>query len=133
MQPTRWGLHNYLDANRFTTTYTRATLAATGGARLWLTETGGLVDRRNRSTDEIPEGFAHAANATGYMFDTIRRVSGRIQRIYFYNWIADPPPFTWDSAFLNARISGAALVRACCATGCRRLARAGILTGRLRP
>ena len=92
MPPTRWGLHNYLDANRFRTTYTRAALSAIGpSARLWLTETGGLVDRRNASPTQIPEGFVHAANATGYLFDTIRRVSSRIQRIYFYDWIAPRP------------------------------------------
>ncbi len=133
MPPTRWGLHNYLDANRFSTSYTRATLRAIGsGARLWLTETGGLVDRRNRSRTRIPEGFEHAARATGYLFDDIRRVSGRIQRIYFYNWIADPPPFTWDSAFLNIH-HGERRSYAVLRDRLARLARAGILTGRLRP
>ncbi len=133
MPPTRWGLHNYLDANRFTTTFTRATLTAIGsGARLWLTETGGLVDRRNSSPTRIPEGFEHAARATGYLFDTIRRVSGRIQRIYFYNWIADPPPSTWDSAFLNQHL-GERRSYNVLRDRLSRLARAGILTGRLSP
>ena len=42
VEPRYWGLHNYLDANRFTTSYTQAVLAATRG-ELWLTETGGIV------------------------------------------------------------------------------------------
>lgn len=128
--PTRWGLHNYLDANRFRTTYTRAALAAIGPkARLWLTETGGLVDRRNASPTPIPEGFQHAANATGYLFDTIRRESSRIQRIYFYHWIAPARPFTWDSAFLNQHLGERRAYRVL-RDRLARLGRAGILTGR---
>lgn len=130
MPPTRWGLHNYLDANRYRTTYTRAALTAIGPrARLWLTETGGIVDRRNASTTPIPEGFRHAANATGFVFDTIRRVSSRIQRIYFYHWIAPAPPFTWDSAFLSRRRDERRSYRVL-RDRLARLARAGILTGR---
>jgi len=129
--PTRWGLHDYLDANRFQTGYTRATLSAIGPkARLWLTETGGLVDRNNKSTTRIPQGFQHAANVTGFLFDTMRRVSGRIQRIYFYNWIADPPPFTWDSAFLNSQLGERRSYRVL-RDRLAKLSRAGLLTGRL--
>ena len=130
VQPTRWGLHNYLDANRYTTRYTRQMLAATQG-QLWLTETGGLVARHNSSTTVIPQGFTHAANATAYLFDTIRRVSGRIQRIYFYNWVAPAAPFTWDSAFVSSRQQerrSYGVLRDRLA----RLAHAGLLTGRLR-
>lgn len=131
MEPTRWGLHNYIDVNRFSTTYTRRALDATRG-KLWLTETGGLVQRRNRSTTRIPEGLAHAPRATDYLFRTLRRVSGRIQRIYLYHWIADRPPATWDSALLNhhrqERRSYDVLRRWLAA-----LNRAGLLTGRLRP
>jgi hypothetical protein len=130
MPPTRWGLHNYLDANRFRTTYTRAALDAIGpNARLWLTETGGIVDRRNRSPTPIPEGFQQAANATGYLFDTIRRVSSRIQRIYFYHWVAPGRPYTWDSAFLNQHLGERRAYRVL-RDRLSRLARAGLLTGR---
>lgn len=129
--PSRWGLHDYLDANRFRTTYTRTMLSAIGPrAQLWLTETGGLVDRNNRSRTRIPQGIGHAARATAFLLDRIRRVSPRIQRIYFYNWIADAPPSSWDSAFLNHRRQtrrAYAVLRDRLA----RLARAGRLTGRL--
>jgi hypothetical protein len=100
VQPTRWGLHNYLDVNRHSTRYTRLALAATRG-QLWLTETGGLVDRNNNSRTVIPQGFRNALDATNYLLGTIRRLSGRIQRIYIYNWVANPPGYTWDSAILN--------------------------------
>lgn len=128
--PTRWGLHNYLDANRFRTTYTRTMLSAIGPrAQLWLTETGGLVDRNNRSRTSIPQGMRHAANATRFLFDRIRRVSPRIRRIYFYNWFADRPPASWDSAFVShvrqVRPSYTVL-----RDRLARLARAGLLTGR---
>lgn len=131
VQPTRWGLHNYLDANRFSTRFTRQALDATRG-QLWLTETGGLVDRNNASTTPIPQGFTHAADATDYVFGPVRRLSGRIQRIYFYNWVANPPPFTWDSGFVNHRFQerrAYPVLRDWLA----RLARAGLLTGRRRP
>ena len=130
MPPTRWGLHNYLDANRYITTFTRMTLSAIGsGARLWLTETGGLVDRNNNSSTRIPQGFQHAANATGFIFDRLRRLSPRIQRIYFYNWIAGPPGFSWDSAFLNRHL-GERRAYNVLRDRLSRLARAGLLTGR---
>ncbi len=128
VQPTRWGLHDYLDVNRYSTHYTHEALAATHG-QIWLTETGGLVDRNNNSSTRIPQGFTHAANATGYLLGTIRRVSGRIQRIYFYNWIADRPPVTWDSGFLNHHLQerrSYSVLRSWLA----RLARAHKLTGR---
>ncbi len=130
VQPTRWGLHNYLDVNRYQTSYTRQALAATRG-QLWLTETGGLVDRNNASTTRIPQGFTHAANATDYLFGPIRRLSGRIQRIYVYNWVANPPPFTWDSGIVNHRF-GERRSYPVLRGWLSRLAGAGLLTGRLR-
>lgn len=129
--PTRWGLHDYLDANRFRTSYTRTMLSAIGSrAQLWLTETGGLVDRHNGSSTRIPQGMRHAANATRFLFDRVRRVSPRIQRIYFYNWLANRPPASWDSAFLNFRHGTRPSYRVL-RDRLSRLARAGRLTGRL--
>ena len=40
--PGLWGLHNYSDTNRFSSSRTRAILRAVPG-KVWLTETGGLV------------------------------------------------------------------------------------------
>src|SRR4051794_4030159 len=49
---TIWSLHNYIDANRFRTRGTRSMLKATK-ARIWFTETGGLVRRDNGSRNEV--------------------------------------------------------------------------------
>ena len=76
------------------------------------------------SATVIPQGFTHAANATDYVLGTIRRLSGRIQRIYFYNWVANPPPFSWDSAFVNHAIGHDLASRPACTaeSGCARCA-----------
>ena len=99
--PPLWGLHNYVEANRFTMARLRELLGATPGAKLWLTETGGLVARRNRSTTDIPEGPRHAGEVTRYIFDHILPSNPRISRIYLYHWNAGPAGGTWDSALIT--------------------------------
>ena len=64
-----WGLHNYIDANRFRTSGT--TGADQGGrpaGKIWFTETGGLVVRRNGSRIAFPGNKKHAARATKQVF-----------------------------------------------------------------
>jgi len=100
VEPRIWGLHNYLDANRFTTINTSAMLAATRG-ELWLTETGGIVERRNASTVELPGSPSHAAQATRFLFDTLVRLDPRIKRVYLYHWSDAPGALTWDSALIG--------------------------------
>jgi hypothetical protein len=100
-QPRYWGLHNYVDANRFRTSGTRRLLALTTG-RIWFTETGGIVARktvRKVSFDESPQ---HAAQATSWVFSRLARLSPRIQRIYLYHWNASETFETWDSALIAA-------------------------------
>jgi len=46
-QPKYWGFHNYVTANRFQVQRTRTMLTLVKG-QVWLTETGGLVARRNK-------------------------------------------------------------------------------------
>ena len=48
-----WGLHNYIDANRFRTRGTKALLQAVKGD-IWFTETGGLVKRTQRLEGRAP-------------------------------------------------------------------------------
>lgn len=97
-----WGLHNYLDANRFRTTGTRALLRAARG-EVWFTETGGVVKRRNASQVRFPESTRHAADATRWVF-RLARLSSRIRRIYFYHWAPAPEKdWTWDSALVDRR------------------------------
>ncbi len=81
------GLHNYGDVNRRRTTYTRSVIRQAHvynrRARVWLTETGGIV-KFGRS---FPYSPARAANRLSTMFSLANRYrrSG-IERLYIYNW-----------------------------------------------
>jgi hypothetical protein len=99
--PKRWGVHNYLEANRFKMTRLRALLKAMPGADVWLTETGGLVRRDNGSTTDIPEGPKHAGEVTRYLFDRILPLNKRVKGIYLYHWNAGPGHTTWDSGLIT--------------------------------
>jgi hypothetical protein len=99
--PKIWGVHNYVEANRFKMKRLRAFIRAMPGAQIWLTETGGLVRRRNRSTVDIPEGAHHAGEVTRYIFDRILPVNPQVKRVYLYHWNAGPPSETWDSGLIN--------------------------------
>jgi hypothetical protein len=103
-QPRYWGLHNYIDANRLRTTGTRRLLHATRGrirARIWFTETGGIVKRSKRVKVTFPESASHAAKATRWVFDDLVPLSRRITRVYLYHWNTDPGPVTWDSGLIG--------------------------------
>lgn len=98
--PPVFALHNYVEANRFTSRRLAALLRATPGADLWLTETGGLVKRRNNSRTDIPEGRNHATLVTRYLFDRVAPRFPRIKRIYIYHWNARKKVSSWDSALV---------------------------------
>jgi hypothetical protein len=100
-RPTLWGLHNYLDANRMRTIGTRTLLRHTRG-RIWFTETGGIVDRHNRSKVGFPESPQHAAVATRWVFDKLVPLSRRITRVYLYHWNAGRHD-NWDSGLIDYR------------------------------
>jgi hypothetical protein len=93
-----WGLHNYIDANRFRTRGTLSLLRTAPGV-VWFTETGGLVERNNGSPVEFPENKWHAARATRWVFQRLARLSPRVRRVYLYQW-TPPPNTTWDSALI---------------------------------
>ena len=101
-KPRIWGLHNYLDANRFRTSGTRAMLRAVKGD-IWFTETGGLVRRDNGSALRFPESPSHAARATRWLFKRLVPLSPRIRRVYLYHWQNAGPEATWDSAILDPK------------------------------
>jgi hypothetical protein len=97
-----WGLHNYIDANRFRTRGTKALLKAVKGD-VWFTETGGLVKRENGSTVEFPGSTRHAADATNWVFK-LAALSPRVRRVYIYHWTPPTSPNpTWDSALVDSR------------------------------
>jgi hypothetical protein len=100
-EPALWGLHNYIGANRLQTASTRALLRASS-AQIWFTETGGLVARHNHSAHHFPESVGHAAKVTRFIFDRLARLSGRIRRVYLYQWQAGTArPEPWDSALIG--------------------------------
>lgn len=99
--PTRWGMHNYVEANRFRMGRLRTLLRLTPGSEVWLTEVGGLVRRRNASRTEIPEGVRHAGEVTRYIFDRIVPRNPRVARVYIYHWNAGPPSASWDSGLID--------------------------------
>ena len=112
-----WGLHNYIDANRFRTRGTRALLRAVKGD-VWFTETGGLVVRRNGSTVEFPGSTRHAAKATSWVF-RLAALSPRVKRVYFYHWSPAPTPRpTWDSALVDRHDRPRPAYRSC-SSGCK--------------
>jgi hypothetical protein len=100
-RPRLWGLHNYLDANRMRTSGTRTLLRHTRG-HIWFTETGGIVERRNKSKVGFPESTAHAAAATRWVFDKLAPLSRRITRVYLYHWNAARHD-NWDSGLVDYR------------------------------
>ena len=96
-----WGLHNYIDANRFRTRGTKALLRTVKGT-VWFTETGGIVERNNGSPIQFPESTAHAAKATDWVFK-LAQLSRRVRRVYLYHWSPPPDPVpTWDSALVDS-------------------------------
>lgn len=101
-EPKAWGLHNYIDANRFRTSGTRALLAVTRG-QIWFTETGGIVRREAKVKVPFEESARHAAKATRWVFDRLAPLSPRVRRVYLYHWDPSSPKDTWDSALLDLK------------------------------
>jgi hypothetical protein len=99
-QPRYWGLHDYLDANAFRDVSTRALMGAVRG-EVWLTETGGLVNRRNGARVTFPQNPRHAARVTNYLLSHLVFVNPRISRLYLYEWNAASRYDHWDSALIG--------------------------------
>ena len=99
-EPRVWGLHNYVDANRFGTKGTRELLRSTRG-QVWFTETGGIVNRTARAKIPFEESPSHAADATRWLFDRLVPLSSRVRRVYLYHWDQAGPRDTWDSALID--------------------------------
>ncbi len=109
-RPRHWGVHNYVEANRFRTERLREILAASGSAEIWLTEVAGIVWRRTRNPETvrkgIPESAAHAARVLRFLLDDVMPAHPRLRRIYVYHWNITRPRDKWDSALISADGSG---------------------------
>ena len=99
--PKLWGVHNYVEANRFRMRRLRTLLRALPRAEIWLTETGGIVRRDNGSPTKLPEGVSHAAEVTRFIFDRVLPANPQVRAVYLYHWNAGPPSATWDSALIT--------------------------------
>ncbi len=99
--PKIWGLHNYVEANRFRMRRLRQLLRVAPRSQVWLTETGGLVRRNNRSRTRIPEGPRHAGKVTRFIFDRVLPLNPRITRVYLYHWNSVSAKDSWDSALIT--------------------------------
>ncbi|HWT92253.1 MAG TPA: glycosyl hydrolase [Solirubrobacteraceae bacterium] len=103
VEPKYWGLHNYIEANRFKDVALKKLLRRVKG-EVWLTEVGGLVKRRLKkkyTVKAIPESESHARRVTTYLFDELLPVSKRIKRVYVYHWNTSTPTDSWDSALIG--------------------------------
>lgn len=103
--PKIWGLHNYGDANGFKVRSTPRLLAITRG-KIWFTETGGVVLRRDYRGSKVLRTYRyslrHAAASTKHALK-LSCLSPRIKRIYLYHW---QPPWkvtNWDSGLVDRR------------------------------
>lgn len=101
-QPSIYGLHNYSDTNRHHSTGTKAVLRATGRAKLWLTETGGVVKLGRSFPNRHGEGLRRAAAALRYMF-SLARSDRRIQRLYIYEWSSASRNDRFDAGLVDTR------------------------------
>jgi hypothetical protein len=113
------GLHNYSDTNRFSSSRTRAVLAAYRSGQVWLTETGGIVTLGT----SFPYNLDRAKRALGCMF-TLARSNKRLARLYIYqfNPAANPQTDRFDAGLINPDGSlrpGYAVVKARKASRCR--------------
>jgi hypothetical protein len=93
-EPAIWGLHNYSDTNRFRSSGLRDLLGAVKG-RVWLTETGGLVQFGR----DFPRDEQRAARATAYAIKQARD-NERVERIYLYNWTGSDPKARFDAGLI---------------------------------
>ena len=99
-QPKYWALNNYEDANHLVSTSTRQLLKDVHG-KIWLAETGGIVNRPHTKHPGFPQNATHAAKVDHYILDTLGSLSPRIQRVYLYEWDAKTRHDSWDSALIS--------------------------------
>jgi hypothetical protein len=100
VMPSVWGLHNYSDTNRRSSSRTRDVLAAVPGD-VWLTETGGIVQFGGAFPNAHGAGLRRAASALSYMF-SLAGISSRIRRLYVYDWSGGGADTRFDAGLTDA-------------------------------
>lgn len=91
-RPRIMGFHNYSDTNRRGYRRTSSFIRALPrGTKVWLTETGGLYKFvQQDGTVSLKPSSARQARAMSHMFRIAKRYRRQIDRIYIYQWRADP-------------------------------------------
>jgi hypothetical protein len=92
--PLIFGLHNYPDVTRLRSRVTRSFLRRLPRARVWITETGGIVRHNAWEYNED-----RAARAIRHVFRLTNKLP-RIERLYLYNWRFDGNR-DWDSGLIG--------------------------------
>jgi hypothetical protein len=120
-----WGLNNYNDVNDRTSVQTKAFLrsSAVRGAKVWITESGGVYSRKLASEQQNPflaqrRGAGSDSSRENYQYDATRFLnrivqdhSRQIQRAYIYQLQSEPNSrwkrgtrnHSWDSGLLDPR------------------------------
>jgi hypothetical protein len=91
--PHIFGLHNYPEVTRLRSHVTRDFLRRMPRARVWITETGGIVQHNAWEYNED-----RAARVIRHVFTVTNRLH-RIERLYLYNWRFDGNR-NWDSGLI---------------------------------
>ena len=97
--PHLWGLHNYSDTNRFSSSRTKAILRAVPG-QIWLTETGGIVQFGRGFPNHNGSGDKRATKALSYMF-RLASSNRRITRLYIFQWSGASAQARFDAGLLD--------------------------------
>ena len=99
-KPKYWGIHNYSDTNRGSTSRTRALIAAIGDrkAEVWLTETGGQLKLRGNVFGE-----AEAAKALKCMF-SMPKLFPQIKRLYIYQFHGAQKTEEFDAGLVDSTL-----------------------------
>jgi hypothetical protein len=97
--PHLWGFHNYSDTNRFSSSRTRAILAAVPG-EVWLTETGGIVKFGGAFPNVKGSGLRRASKALTFMFH-LAASNPRIKRLYVFQWSGSHGSVRFDAGLMD--------------------------------
>jgi hypothetical protein len=116
--PKYWGIHNYSDTNRGSTSRTKRLISAIGSskAEVWLTETGGQLRLRG-----VNAGENKAAKALECMFSMPKQFK-QIKRLYIYQFNGAPDSNDFDAGLIgvdNSKRKGYDIVRKRKSATCR--------------
>jgi len=95
--PKYWGIHNYSDTNRGSTSRTSRLIKTINNkkAEIWLTETGGQLRLRG-----VNAGEDKAAKALECMFSMPKKYK-QIKRLYIYQFNGADPSNDFDAGLIN--------------------------------